>query len=132
MNACGWDVGGCRSIGCGPSRDDRGGPQRVFGGGLGGCRFGSVVGFAGLVWLVIGRWRYGRLVRGVLGWSVSVGWLVVAEGGCVRIGSHGGGAMGLERRFGLGHLCRGGSLAALTSMGQPSPAAGHGRDEGMR
>ena len=47
-----------------------------------------MVGFAGLVWLVVGRWRYGRLVRGVVGWSVAVGWLVVAEGGCVRIGSH--------------------------------------------
>lgn len=77
-------------------------------------------------------------------------WLVGgAERCCVRIGSHGddvsglgmldwlgggfgGGVGGLERRFGLGHLCRGGSLAALTSTGQSSPAAGHGRDEGMR
>lgn len=89
-------------------------------------------------------------------WVVSPGWLVVAEGCCVRIGSHDdeltgrGGVMwrGLAvlcedwltwwrcGRFGatvwLGHLCRGGSLAALTSTGQPSPAACNGRDEGVR
>ena len=85
-------------------------------------------------------------------------WLVGGAERCrVRIGSHGDDVSGLgmldwlgggllcedlltwwrcgrlwKRRFGLGHLCRGGRLAALTSTGQSSPAAGHGRDEGMR
>ena len=88
-------------------------------------------------------------------WGGLVG-LVVPGGRCVRIGSHGDDVSGLGMldwlgggllcedlltwwrcgRFGatvwLGHLCRGGSLAALTSTGQPSSAACNGRDEGVR
>ena len=85
MNACGWDVGGCLSIGCGPSRGDRGGPQRVFGGGwlgLGrlvalrsvGSWCGRLVGGGDMV-------GCGRLVGGVDGvWSLRrIGAMVVNE-----------------------------------------------------
>lgn len=75
-NACGWDVGGAEASVVARPEMIGAGHNAYLEAAWAVRRFGLVVGIAGLVWPVwFGWWRYGRLVRGVVGWSVAVGWL---------------------------------------------------------